>query len=293
MVTKKDKRKRNTRQKRDIEKGKCSPFFLLLSLIECHKTLKTSVFHDVTNDVIHSGVMASNDPLASLRRALEIALQCPETTKQRVRITKAFWYALNKTPVQHTPEDANSCVVVPMEVFLVLRDSFPQSFPPGIIPLTALPLSPLDVLYPKQKKKDVFTIVSAADIGLVTDGPGAWDLSRLRAALLDHFEITDEAYVEQLSLRVKKEWDGPDMWETVSETGDLDSFGIDDCCVFQLFREANKKQKEAPQKRVEHIPTMDEVLDTANWRNVEALCDEIACSPDSFHFKEKHKDDEL
>ena len=207
---------------------------------------------------------------ARLRAAARSTLALP-----RAELTADFWRALNGQ--QQARPAGPARVVVPLDVFMTLRNRYPDSFPTAQVPLTQQPLTPLSVLYPQQQqdqqRQQEFFEVLYDDLALTADE--ANDLAAIRAAV--HSEHNIDVAGSTLSVAAKKQWDPPIMWEVLPWSGAADAFSVDDCCVFKLVDRPPPppQPKEPARPPQQQFPTLKEILREDEWKEVLQRCEEI------------------
>ena len=231
------------------------------------------------------------DLLLRLRVRMQAAARST-VSLPRARLTSAFWYALHR---QTPPRTAPRCVVVPLDVFMALRDAHPSSFPSPQVPLTQDPLSPLTLLYPdlatekhsdapKPAPKQEFFDVTFDELDLA---PGEGEsLAGIRAAL--HAAHGLAVAGSTLSVAAKKLWDPPAMWDVLPWTGAAAACCVDDSCVFRLVDRAPPRPPDAAElaaaesraRPAPQFPTLRDILREDEWADVVRRCESIESHAD-------------
>lgn len=230
--------------------------------------------------------------LLRLRARLQAAAKST-VSLPRARLTSEFWFALHQQPV---PRTAPRCVVVPLDVFMTLRNTYPNSFPSAQVPLTQDPLSPLALLYPSSGTPATTAAAAAATTDktefydvtfdeLDLDPAEANSLAAIRAAM--HAAHSLDVAASTLSVAAKKLWDPPAMWDVLPWTGAADACCVDDSCVFRLVDRAPPREPDAAElaaarqqrRPVQQFPTLDDILREDEWAAVVRRCESIEQGP--------------
>ena len=238
--------------------------------------------------------------LLRLRARLQAAAR-GTVSLPRARLTSDFWFALHQRPI---PRTAPRCVVVPLDVFMTLRNTYPNSFPSVHVPLTQDPLSPLALLYPGSDAPAAPATpppelydVTFDELGL--DAAEANSLAAIRAAM--HAAHSLDVAASTLSVAAKKLWDPPAMWEVLPWTGAADACCVDDSCVFRLVDRAPPREPDAAElaaasmpRPVQQFPTLRDILREDEWADVVRRCESIeqlTCLPACSSSKAKDEND--